>query len=600
MNYHKVITMNKLQKSYNLQTEQPIDYNKGLKLILKHTRKYILPFSLISLCLLAASIIGSYFIPKLTKYAIDVNMGNKDINGLIHTTIIFIALVIIYLILSYIRIYFLGKLGQTILFDIRQDLFEKIQKLPNKFFSDNQSGDIIQRLTGNVDSISSFFNEGVMRFLDITFSLVIIMISLFVQNTTIGLISVGGAFVMILFVIIQGRVMEHPLSESLRKEGIMSATVQESLDGFVAIQVTNQQSNWIKKFEKKSQDYYSVMKKVSLLSAISKAGLTALGVILVGVILFVSLNLFKLQIITIGTVILILSYTEDILSKTSGIAEIWRNIKTGIASAQRLSDVMDLHTDILNKENAFKPKEIKGDIDFEDVDFSYVQDEKVLSDVNFSVKAGQTIAVVGPTGAGKTTFVNLIARLYDADNGHIYIDHEDIRNWDLDTLRQNIGYLIQDTFLFEDTILNNLKYNNKKVTEDTALKMFKTLGAESFIQSLPNGLNTIISTENTDISAGQKQIIALARILLRDPKILILDEATARVDTKSEKMLQKAISIACKGKTTFIIAHRLSTIFNADQIILIKDNTILEKGTHTELLNLKGFYYEMYSRFVGK
>jgi ATP-binding cassette subfamily B protein len=229
-----------------------------------------------------------------------------------------------------------------------------------------------------------------------------------------------------------------------------------------------------------------------------------------------------------------------------------------------------------------------------------VANEKVLSDVNFTVDTGQTIAIVGPTGAGKTTFVNLIARLYDTDNGNILIDGKDIKEWDLDILRKNIGYLIQDTFLFEDTILNNLKYNNPKVTEEEALEVFKELGVDSFVKSLPDGLNTQISSESNEISAGQRQLIALARILLRKPKILILDEATARIDTKSEKMLQSAIEKACKGKTTFIIAHRLSTIFNADQIILIKDNTILEKGTHKELLALKGLYFEMYSRFVGK
>ncbi|KKQ14813.1 MAG: AbcB [candidate division WS6 bacterium GW2011_GWF1_36_8] len=291
---------------------------------------------------------------------------------------------------------------------------------------------------------------------------------------------------------------------------------------------------------------------------------------------------------------------QDLLQKIVDIAEIWRIIKTGMASAERLSDVMELESDISTPTLPYTPKVVTGSVEFKDVDFAYVENEKVLSDVNFKVDAGQTIAIVGPTGAGKTTFVNLIARLYDTDNGNIYIDGKDIKEWDLKALRKNIGYLIQDTFLFEDTILNNLKYNNPGVTTEQALQVFKDLGTESFITSLPESLETKISTESSEISAGQRQIIALARILLRNPKILILDEATARIDTKSEKMLQNAIEKACEGKTTFIIAHRLSTIFNADQIILIKDNTILEKGSHKELLALKGLYFEMYSRFVGK
>ena len=405
---------------------------------------------------------------------------------------------------------------------------------------------------------------------------------------------------MIIYILIQGRIIEKPISESLNREGNISATVQETLDGFVAIQSTNQQKNWTKNFETKTANYYSTMKKVSLITASSNAILTFLSIVTVSAILLVSLNFYKANLITLGTIVLFLAYVQDLLRNVTSIAEIWRNVKTGMASAERLSDVLELEGDILNNPIPYKPKDVKGNIEFEDVDFSYVKDEKVLSDINFEVEAGQTIAIVGPTGAGKTTFVNLIARLYDVDSGSICLDGVNIKEWDLAILRKNIGYLIQDAFLFEDTILNNLKYNNPKVTEDNALEVFEELGALPFINSLPDGLNTSVSTENNKLSAGQRQIIALARILLRNPKILILDEATARVDTKSEKILQCAIEKASKGKTTFVIAHRLSTIFNADQIILIRDNTILEKGTHEELLAKKGFYFEMYSRFVGK
>jgi len=592
--------MSKEQKSYNLQNKEDIDYSKGLKLILRHTKQYILPFLLVCIVLLIATVIGNSLLPQLLKRAIDINMANHDLNGLTQTTIIFVILAVIYVILSYIRLFFTGKLGQKVLFDIRKELFNKIQTLPSKFFSDNQSGDIIQRLTGNVDALNSFFSEGIIRFLDISFSILVIVISIFYQSTIIGAIAIGGTILMIAYVIIQGRVMEKPLSESLKKEGSMSANVQESLDGFVAIQSTNQQENWIKNFKKKADSYYQTMKRVSLLSAISKAVVTGLNIALVACLLVTLLNLYKNKIITIGTIILILAYTQNLIGEVSGISDIWRNIKTGIAASERLSDVLELKSDISNSTEIYSPKEIHGNVEFVDVDFSYVKDEKVLSDINFKVAAGQKVAIVGPTGAGKTTFVNLIARLYDADSGHIYIDGRDIKGWDLDTLRKNIGYLIQDTFLFEDTILNNLKYNNPKVTEKDAIKVFKDLGADSFINALPKGIETEIGSESNQISAGQRQIIALTRILLRNPKILILDEATARVDTKSEKILKIAIDKASQGKTTFIIAHRLSTIFNADQIILISKNTILEQGTHKELLAQKGFYHDMYSRFVGK
>jgi ATP-binding cassette subfamily B protein len=322
-------------------------------------------------------------------------------------------------------------------------------------------------------------------------------------------------------------------------------------------------------------------------------------VLTVGLTLIYSLNLLTLNQTTLGGVILFNLYSQQIFRNLDRVSYIWRNVKTGLAAAARINNILRLESNIQNPENPYIPEKIEGEVEFIDVDFGYNGDDAVLKDVDFVAYPGKTIAIVGPTGGGKTTFVNLIARLYDVRNGQIKVDGVDVKRWDLNTLRESIGYLIQDTFLFEDTILNNLKYDNPKVTEKSAMEMFKFLGVEKFIKSQPKGLNTVVDSDGTGISSGQRQIIALARILLRDPKILILDEATARIDTKSEKLLQKAIEKAVEGKTTFVIAHRLSTIFNANHIILIKDNTILEQGNHEQLIEKKGFYYEMYSKFIG-
>lgn len=591
---------NSRKQIYNLQLDKEINYGKGFRLILRHLRPYLKGFILVSFLLLIATIIASSILPLLTKRAIDVNIANKDTHGLFVTTVIFIGFALLNIVFSYFRIFATGKISQKILFNIRREIFAKIQNLPSKFFSENQSGDIIQRLTGNVDGINNFFSEGLIRILGIFFTIVIVLVSMFLQNWILGLIALFWGVVMVVFIFIQGRILEKPISESLEKEGGMSAYVQESLDGFVAIQTSNQQSNWIKNFKEITLDYYKTVKKVAFVSSISNSSLTFLTIFSVALILVFSLNLFSKEVITIGSVILFLSYAQDLYRNISSISDLWRNIKTGIASAERLSDILELESDLRNDLEPYSPKTIKGDIEFVDVDFSYEDGQKVLSDINFNVINGQDIAIVGPTGGGKTTFVNLIARLYDVDNGEILIDGVPIKKWDLKILRKNIGYLIQDVFFFEDTIMNNLKYNNTRITEKDILKMFESLGVKSLIDSLPNGLNTVISSEGKTLSAGQKQIVALARILLRDPKILILDEATARVDTKSEKMLQVAIEKASIGRTTFVIAHRLSTIFNADSIVLIKENTILEKGTHRELLAKKGLYWEMYSHFTDK
>lgn len=276
--------------------------------------------------------------------------------------------------------------------------------------------------------------------------------------------------------------------------------------------------------------------------------------------------------------------------------------QNGIVSANRISVVLKLDSNIKNCNDPHSPENasIKGDIEFSHVSFSYNGKKDVLESIDLKIDAGKSVAIVGPTGTGKTTFVNLIARLYDVDDGSILLDGVDVKNWDIGKLRNQIGYLIQDTFLFEDTIMNNLRYSNPDITEEDARNMFIELGAERLITELPMGLNTMLQSEGKNLSSGQRQIIALARVLLRKPKVLILDEATSQIDTKSEKVIQKAIERSVKGKTSFIIAHRLSTIFNADLIVLIQDCAILEKGTHDELMKLRGKYFEMYSKFSGK
>jgi ABC-type multidrug transport system fused ATPase/permease subunit len=486
------------------------------------------------------------------------------------------------------------------LFNIRQEVFKKIQELPIQFFSDNQTGDLIQRLTGNVEALNRFFSQGLVQIFNIVFSLSTILIAMYLLDWRIASISLLATTVVILFIIVQGKFLEKPIKQSLEKEGLVSAKVQESMDGFVAIKSANQQRNWNKQFKKLTDKYYQLSKKVAAISSTADTFLASMTVITVGATLIYSLNLMSSNEITLGTVILFTLYSQQIFRTLNRVSYIWRNVKTGLAAASRLDVILNLQSNIKNPLNPYKPKKIDGEIEFIDVDFGYNGNDIVLKDVNFVAYPGKTIAIVGPTGGGKTTFVNLIARLYDVKNGQIKVDGVDVKKWDLNTLRENIGYLIQDTFLFEDTILNNLKYDNPSVTEKDAIDMFKFLGVESFIKSQSKGLDTVIDSDGTGISSGQRQIIALARILLRDPKILILDEATARIDTKSEKLLQTAIEKAMKGKTTFVIAHRLSTIFNANHIILIKNNTILEQGNHEQLMAKKGFYYEMYSKFSGQ
>ena len=589
--------MNSNKTNYNLQEIEKS--NKKQSLLLRHILPNIWILVLIAILLLTVGIIGNYFQPQLLKKALDVNIVNRDVQGLTQTTLIYLALSIFSIFFNFLRIRTTGILGQKMLFNIRSEIFRKIQSLPTKFFSDNQSGDIIQRLTGNVEGINSFFSEGLVRMLGISFNILTIGVVMFILDWRLALVSVIGGILMLIFLAVQGEIIEKPISIALKREAEISSKIQESMDGFIAIKMQNQTSNWNKYFGGINNNFYNISKKVAFLTSLSNGYLGAITLLGIGITLILSLKYFSLGEITLGTVVIFISYATRFFGSFNGVSDIWRNVKTGLESANRLEAVLSLENNIVSKKKAYSPTTVKGDIQFKDVDFSYEDQSKVLEDVNLKAKAGQTVAIVGPTGAGKTTFVSLIARLYDVDNGEILVDGKNVKDWNLDTLRDSIGYLIQDTFLFEDTILNNLRYDNESLTEKSCLEMFDFLGAEKFINSLEKGLHTKLTDKAENISSGQRQIVALARILLRDPKILILDEATARIDTKSEEMLQSAISKATGGRTTFIIAHRLSTIFNADNIVLISNSKILEQGTHKELIAKKGAYFEMYSKFIG-
>lgn len=589
-----------MSKDYDLnKIIEEKDTRRGLKLLIRHFKPYLPLFILVVVALIVTNVLTVIVIPTLAKRAIDENILNGDIDGLV-VTLSYILIALVFTTLGqYTRVRSSGKLSQNVLFKIRQEVFNKIQKLPTQFISDNQTGDLIQRLTGNVESLNTFFSEGLVRAMQITFTLLSLLIAMYLLDWRVATVSLISTIVSFLFILIQGKFLEKPIKQSLKKEGMVSAKVQESMDGFISIQSANQQENWIKQFNTLTEKYYEISKKVSAISSIADTFFTFMKVLTVGVTVIFSLNLLSSNQLTLGAVVLFNLYSQQIFRSLDRVSYIWRNIKTGLAALTRLNDILALESNIENPTNPYSPKEIKGEVEFIDVDFGYNGDDVVLKDVDFVAYPGKTIAIVGPTGGGKTTFVNLIARLYDVKNGKIKVDGVDVKKWDLDTLRESIGYLIQDTFLFEDTILNNLKYDNPGVTKKEALDMFKFLGVQSLISSLPKGLDTIVESDSGGFSSGQRQIIALARILLRDPRILILDEATARIDTKSEKLLQTAIEKASKGKTTFVIAHRLSTIFNANHIILIKDNTILEQGNHKQLIEKKGFYYEMYSKFAG-
>lgn len=587
-------------KNYKL-TELKNANKRGLRLIFKQ----FLPFKkemFLILILVLISTFASVYIPQLLESAIDNDIANKDLAALEMTTIKFAIAIVVFFITFMLQNRFTGILGQKVLFKLRSQIFNKLQELPLAFFTQNNSGDIIIRISGNVEGINRFLSEGLIRSINIFFALIGYTIFMMLINVTLALVVFASGIIFILFLLFQGRILEKRQKEVLNAEGEVSSQAQEIFNGFQLIKIYEKEAEFANRFNVKNEIFYKKAVRTAYINAIAD-GFQPLLTIAAGLsVLLISFSLYTQGELTQGAVIAFFAYVTLFFRRFDGIANLWSNIQNGLASAERINELLELKTDIVNREARYLPKssDVMGEVEFKDVVFTYEDDQVVLDNINLHIRPGRTVAVVGPTGGGKTSFVSLIARLYDVKSGCVKIDQHDVKDWDLYTLRESIGYLIQDAIFFEDTIANNLKYDNPEITDKQIYETLEQLGVKDFITSLPKKLNTIISASSNSISQGQKQILALARLLLRDPKIIILDEATANIDTKTEKLIQKAIDVVRKGKTTFIIAHRLSTIVNADDIILIQNNKILESGTHQELIAKNGMYFEIYSKFASK
>jgi len=586
-----------MYKLLNERTKQ----KDGIALLVREFLRYKKRLIVIFICLIISTV-ASVLTPILLKYAIDDAIGKNDLNKLWLYSGIFLGLLIILGIMFNLQGRLTRELAQKIIYGIRNKIFAKLQELPMEFFNENKSGDIIQRLTGNVEGLNNFFSEGLVRLILTVFALVGFLTGMILLNTTLGLWVVISVTITIVYLAIQGVVLNKFTKKSLDSEALLASQLQETLNGFQIIKIYQKEKEFLAEFQAKNKRFYKSLLKTAFVSTLSDGIVPFIFSTTVVIVVLSALNLYTQHVMTQGDIIAYLTYLVSFYRRFDGISGLWSNIQTGIASATRINELLKAKTNITNIKDPYSPAldKIKGKIDFKHVTFSYKPQEVVLNDINLSVDPGQTIAMIGPTGGGKTSFVNLIARLYDVNSGEVILDDVNVKEWDLLSLRKSIGYLIQDAIFFTGTIFENLTYDNPGVTKEEAITALTKLGGESIIKELDKGIDTLVNADTQVLSGGQKQVLALTRLMLRNPKIIILDEATSNIDTKSEKIIQKAIETVRVGRTAFIIAHRLSTIFNADKIVLIQNNTIAESGTHDELIRKNGIYFNIYSKFIGK
>lgn len=523
------------------------------------------------------------------------------ISGLLRVVGSLVGLFVAGSIMSGAMFYFMSWAGQYALREIRVGVFNHAHKLSLGFYTEHEAGDIMSRFTNDSETIQQALSFALVNVLSSILLIIWVVITMLQTNAPYALLSLAVVpFMAIATVYFSGQARK-AFRKSREEMGSVNANLQESIAGVREVQAFNREEENIEEFKRtNAANRDANIRAAAFTSALNPIlealGYAALAIVVVvgGLSLLRNEPLFGTAVISLGTTIAFLSYVQQFNRPIQQIAVLWANIQSAVAGGERIFNLMDEVPSIVDKPNAIELPPIKGQVEFENAHAEYKSGVPVLRGVSIHVEPGETVAIVGPTGAGKTTIINLLPRFYDVTSGSVKIDGIDVRDVTGASLRKQIGIVLQDTFLFSDTVMNNIRYGKLDATDEEVIAAAKLVSADSFIERLPMGYQTILGERGSGLSQGQRQLIAIARVALMSPSILILDEATSSVDTRTERLIQKAFEGLLKGRTSFVIAHRLSTIRNANQVLVLKDGEIIERGNHNTLLEKKGAYYDLY------
>lgn len=529
------------------------------------------------------------------------------IRGLGMLILLIVGLYAIGAFASGIQFFLMTWAGQHVLRTLRVEIFGRVQRLSLGYYSRNEAGDVMSRITNDTTILQQVLSFGLVQVLSGAVLLVWILIKMLTLNWAYALLSFTVLPLMLIATLWFSAQARKAFRVSRIELGNVNADLQESISGVREVQAFSRESANIENFREsnaanRDANIHAVTFTSALAPVLEALGYLAIAIVVgVGGILLLRGGNLGGTVVSLGLIVAFLGYAQRFNQPIRQIAVLWTNIQSAIAGAERIFEILDETPEIQEKPNAIEMPPILGHVKFENVHAAYNPGEPVLKGINLEAKPGETVAIVGPTGAGKTTIISLIPRFYDVTAGRITIDGIDVRDVTLSSLRSQIGIVLQDTFLFSDTVMNNIRFGRPDASDEEVIAAAKLAHADSFIERLPDGYNTLLGERGRGLSQGQRQLIAIARAALSNPRILILDEATSSVDTRTERQIQAAIEVLMRGRTTFVIAHRLSTIRNADQVLVLNEGEIIERGRHTELLARKGFYYELYmSQFRHK
>lgn len=572
--------------------ETPFDF-RHLKRALVYVKKYRKKM-ILALSLSAASVIIGLFSPVITQYALDNSIPNKDIPQLILMAVLLTITILVSVIFATIRSRIMTAVGQDIIFDIRTDLFEHLQRLSFEYYDSRPHGKILVRVINYVNSVSDILSNGIINFVLEIFNLVFIVIFMFIMHWQMALVIMTGVPLLALIIGLIKKRQRKAWQEVNNKSSNLNAYLHEGLVGAKVTQLFVREEENAEIYRGLSEAYREKWMKAVTYNNLLWPSVDTISAVISAAIYFCGLLVIGPANISLGTIVAMGGYASRFWQPIMNLSNLFNNFVNGVSYLERIFETMDEPVKVKDKENASEMPEIKGNVKFDKVCFSYDESAEILHDLSFDIKAGESVALVGPTGAGKTTIVNLISRFYDTTGGRVLIDGHDISEVTLKSLRSQMGIMLQDSVIFSGTVEDNIRYGKLDATSDEITRAIKTVRAEDFIENM-GGLSAPIIERGASLSQGQRQLIAFARTLLSDPKILILDEATSAIDAKTEKLLQDGLDMLLKGRTSFIIAHRLSTIRNCDKIMYVSNKGITECGTHDELIAKKGDYYKLYT-----
>lgn len=576
------------------ELEENFDFGQ-LRRLASYIRPYKKQMAGVIVIMLSSSALVM-LIPRFFQQIMDVCIPARDMKSIWIYTGLTLLITVYSAICLRFKIKMTSEIGQKIIHKLRSDIFDHLQELPFSYYDNRPHGKIQVRVVNYVNSLSDLLSNGIINTITELCNLIFIIAFMFWADVRLTLVCLCGLPVLAGVIVFIKKRQRKAWQIQSNKQSNLNAYIAESINGIRVTQSFTREKKNTDIFNDLSRSYRSSWMKAVKYNLVLWPCIDSISTLTLSFVYILGIYWLRHKDagMTAGMIILFGSYISRFWNPINTLASFYNSLLTAVSYLERIFETIDEEVSVKDAPSAYPMPPISGKVEFRDVSFSYEPGQPILKDINFTAMPGDTFAIVGPTGAGKTTIVNLISRFYNVDSGAIYIDGTDISKVTIHSLRSQMGIMMQDSFIFSGTIMDNIRYGNMDATDEDVIRAAKTVCAHDFIMSMENGYDTEVNERGSRLSAGQRQLISFARALLADPKILILDEATSSIDTETEKLLQKGLNELLKGRTSFIIAHRLSTIKNAGCIMYVDHGDILERGTHEELMKQKGEYYRLY------